>query len=127
MLQNKQHVANEQKGIYVISDLSEPNTSINRDSPVWDDQVYKRYTDVIDALAGYTNVMGFFAGAYGAYEVVISGLTEVVGNEVSNMYNNTDASAFVKAAVRDTKAYIKAKISRSIPVGLVNIQLKTSV
>lgn len=87
-------------GIYVISDLSEPKTSINRDSPAWDDQVYQRYTDVIDSLAGYSNVMGFFAG-----------------NEVSNMYNNTDASAFVKAAVRDTKAYIKSKNYRSIPVG----------
>lgn len=87
-------------GIYVISDLSEPKTSINRDTPAWDDQVYKRYTSAIDSLAGYSNVMGFFAG-----------------NEVSNMYNNTDASAFVKAAVRDMKAYIKSKKYRTIPVG----------
>jgi len=87
-------------GIYVISDLSEPKTSINRDAPVWDDVVYKRYTAVIDALAGYSNVVGFFAG-----------------NEVSNMYNNTDASAFVKAAIRDMKKYIKDKNYRSIPVG----------
>lgn len=87
-------------GIYVISDLSEPKVSINRDSPAWDDKIYKRYTGVIDTLAGYSNVMGFFAG-----------------NEVSNMYNNTDASAFVKAAVRDTKAYLKSKGYRSIPVG----------
>jgi hypothetical protein len=87
-------------GIYVVSDLSEPSTSINRDSPEWDITLYTRYTAVVDALQGYTNVLGFFAG-----------------NEVSNAANNTDASAYVKAAVRDTKAYIKAQGYRSIPVG----------
>jgi hypothetical protein len=87
-------------GIYVVSDLSEPSTSINREDPEWDTTLYTRYTAVIDALQGYTNVLGFFAG-----------------NEVSNAANNTDASAYVKAAVRDSKAYIKAQGYRSIPVG----------
>ena len=54
-------------GIYVISDLSEPKTSINRNDPVWDDVVYKRYTTVVDALAGYSNVVGFFAGVCCVY------------------------------------------------------------
>lgn len=87
-------------GIYVISDLSEPGLSIDRSDPRWNLELYKRYTDVIDALANYTNVLGFFAG-----------------NEVTNANNNTDASAFVKAAIRDMKSYIKEKHYRDIPVG----------
>lgn len=87
-------------GIYVISDLSEPNLSVNRDDPLWDVTLHKRYTDVIDSLAKYTNVIGFFAG-----------------NEVTNNATNTPASAYVKAAVRDTKAHIKSKGYRWMGVG----------
>ncbi|KAK1756969.1 protein EPD1 [Echria macrotheca] len=76
-------------GIYVVSDLSEPSLSVNRDDPKWDIDLYKRYTAVVDELGQYSNVIGFFAG-----------------NEVTNNNTNTPASAFVKAAVRDTKAHI---------------------
>ena len=87
-------------GIYVIADLSAPNSSINRASPSWDVGLYARYTSVVDTLAKYNNVLGFFAG-----------------NEVSNNVTNVDAIPFVKAAVRDVKAYIKSKNYRSIGVG----------
>ncbi|CAL9729495.1 1,3-beta-glucanosyltransferase Gas1p [Monosporozyma unispora] len=87
-------------GIYVIADLSAPKESINRKSPTWTLDLFDRYKSVVDMFAEYSNVLGFFAG-----------------NEVSNDKTNTQASAFVKAAIRDTKQYIKDKKYRTIPVG----------
>ncbi|CAN6639470.1 1,3-beta-glucanosyltransferase Gas1p [Trichomonascus vanleenenianus] len=87
-------------GIYILADLSEPGLSIDRTDPQWNVELYNRYTSVIDTLQGYSNVLGFFAG-----------------NEVTNNNTNTPASAFVKAAIRDMKSYIKEKGYRSIPVG----------
>ncbi|RFU80829.1 glycoside hydrolase family 72 [Trichoderma arundinaceum] len=87
-------------GIYVFSDLGEPALSINRDTPSWNTDLFARYKAVVDELQQYPNVIGYFAG-----------------NEVSNAKNNTGASAYVKAAVRDTKAYIKSKKYRWQGVG----------
>ncbi|RLV90691.1 pH-responsive protein 1 [Spathaspora sp. JA1] len=87
-------------GIYVIADLSEPKTSINRLNPAWNIELFDRYKQVVDMLAPYSNVLGLFAG-----------------NEVTFNDTNTDASAFVKAAVRDTKKYIAEQNYRKIPVG----------
>lgn len=87
-------------GIYVISDLSSPSVAIDRSDPEWNLSLYERYTAVVDELAQYDNVLGFFAG-----------------NEVTNNASNTDASAFVKAAVRDMKAYVNSTSDRWMGVG----------
>lgn len=79
-------------GIYVIADLSVPGESVERDNPSWNTDLFARYQGVIDNLGQYPNTIGFFAG-----------------NEVTNNKTNTAASAFIKAAVRDSKAYIQSK------------------
>ncbi|KAI9844456.1 MAG: 1,3-beta-glucanosyltransferase gas1 [Sclerophora amabilis] len=87
-------------GIYVVSDLSAPGSSINRQDPQWNAELYARYTAVVDEMAKFSNLLGFLGG-----------------NEVTNDVNNTQAAPYVKAAVRDMKAYIKRKDYRPIGVG----------
>ncbi|AOA63243.1 1,3-beta-glucanosyltransferase [Komagataella phaffii CBS 7435] len=87
-------------GIYVILDLSNVDCSINRDDPSWDLEIMDCYTSVIDTMAPYDNVLGFFAG-----------------NEVNTDVANTYTMPFVKSSIRDIKSYIKRKNIRKIPVG----------
>ncbi|PQK10056.1 hypothetical protein BB8028_0002g03800 [Beauveria bassiana] len=79
-------------GIYVIADLGNPTISINRADPQWNVGLFTFFQSVVDTMAKYPNVVGFF-----------------VGNEVTNSNTTTGASAYVKAAVRDMKQYVKDK------------------
>jgi len=89
-----------QAGIYTIIDLSLPvNGSIDRSAPAWTTNLLDLYINTIDVFSKYDNVL--------AYNV---------GNEVVTAPNETDALTFVKAAARDTKAYLKSK-SQSALVG----------
>jgi len=79
-------------GIYTIIDLSLPlNGSIDRLVPAWSTNVLNQYIRTVDTFSKYDNVL--------AYNI---------GNEVVTS-DSTPAAPFVKAAARDTKAYLKAK------------------
>ncbi|EIN13413.1 glycoside hydrolase family 72 protein [Punctularia strigosozonata HHB-11173 SS5] len=85
-------------GIYTIIDLSLPNNgSIDRDSPSWATNLQDQYLRTIDAFSAYDNVL--------AYNV---------GNEVVINSNGTGTAAFLKAAARDVKAYLKSKGSSAL-------------
>ncbi|CAG8488105.1 7840_t:CDS:2 [Cetraspora pellucida] len=91
-------------GIYLILDLATIKSNINRDNPQWSLSLFQSYTATVDAFSKYSNTLAFFAG-----------------NEVTNNKSNTEASPFVKAAIRDVKEYIKVNTKKSngrvIPVG----------
>ncbi|KAH9046433.1 carbohydrate-binding module family 43 protein/Glycoside hydrolase family 72 protein [Lactarius hengduanensis] len=85
-------------GIYTILDLTLPvNGSIDRSSPAWTTNLLDSYINTIDAFSKYDNVL--------AYNV---------GNEVVVSPNGTTAATFVKAAARDTKAYLTSKSSSAL-------------
>ena len=90
-------------GIYVLVDLPAPGLTIGNNNPVWNDALYDRYTEVIDAMHNFTNLLGF-----------------VVGDNVVQGIGQNDAGPYIKAAVRDLKAYIRQKDYRAIPVGYVS-------
>jgi hypothetical protein len=78
-------------------DLSLPlNGSIDRTAPAWTTNLLDSYINTIDAFLKYDNVL--------AYNI---------GNEVVTSANQTSALPFIKAAARDTKAYL---FVRYIPI-----------
>lgn len=85
-------------GIYVMFDLGDPKLSIQYSGP-WSTIVFENYRRKIDAFASYSNTFAYLAG-----------------NEVVFKEGESISASFVKAAVRDTKAYIKAR-GYNIPIG----------
>ena len=86
--------------IWVIPLLQSGNTAINSTNPSWNTTIYDVYQQAVDEVSKYNNTLAIFAG----YE------------NVANV-TNTGAYAAVKAAARDTKAYMRSKNYREIPVG----------
>ncbi|KAJ2626873.1 40S ribosomal protein S27 [Coemansia sp. RSA 1290] len=89
----------EDAGIYLLLDMPSPQYSINRNEPHWDHDLMSHWQAKVDKFADYPNLAAWIAG-----------------NEVANDVDTTPSAAFVKAALRDMKAYIKAK-GLSTPVG----------
>ncbi|KAI9293773.1 1,3-beta-glucanosyltransferase gel4 [Neoconidiobolus thromboides FSU 785] len=89
-------------GIYLALDIPIPKYSINRSKPTYTIDMLEHFTQNIDAFDQFDNVAFYFAG-----------------NEINNDKTNTDANPFVKASLRDMKAYIKTK-KHQVLVGYAN-------
>lgn len=87
-------------GIYVLVDLLAPNSAINRAHPLWHTELLGRYKAVVDNLHTYNNLLGFIAG-----------------NEVVTGTHDSGAAPFVRAAVRDTRRYMRQQGYRPVPIG----------
>ncbi|MCJ1423304.1 1,3-beta-glucanosyltransferase gas1 [Sticta canariensis] len=92
-----------QAGIYVIADLMAPGYMIAAVDPLWNSVLYHHYITVIDTMHNYSNLLGF-----------------ILGDDVINGISQDSSGPYVKAAVRDMKAYIRDRNYRPIPVGYVS-------
>uniref|UniRef100_A0A060SZZ4 1,3-beta-glucanosyltransferase n=1 Tax=Blastobotrys adeninivorans TaxID=409370 RepID=A0A060SZZ4_BLAAD len=101
-------------GIYLLLDVNTPHQSLNRadPDPSYNAAYLQNVFAIIDKFKDYDNTFGFFA----ANEVI---------NSVDGA-NTTEAAPYVKAVVRDMKAYIKAQAKRKIPVGYSAADVQTS-
>ena len=88
------------RGIYLFLDLDTFDTAFDQDNPFWNQTQESAFEAVLDAFQGYSNLAGVF-----------------VANEAMTRLNGSDAAPFVKAGIRDIKAYRNSKGYRPIPVG----------
>jgi hypothetical protein len=92
-------------GIYLALDVNTPTYSLNRLDPTaiaisYNDVYLQSVFATVDMFAQYDNTLLFFGA-----------------NEAINDDKTTFAAPYVKAVIRDIKAYIKARGYRTIPVG----------
>ncbi|KAJ2854660.1 1 3-beta-glucanosyltransferase gel4 [Coemansia erecta] len=90
----------EDAGVYLLLDMPSPKYSINRADPHWDHELMSHWTAKVDAFAKYGSQV----------------VAWIAGNEVANDVDSTPSAAFVKAAIRDMKAYLRSK-NLETPVG----------
>lgn len=105
-------------GIYLVLDVNSPLPNEH----LYDMEPWTTYTpayikhvyEVIEVFSGYDNLIAFLAG------------NEIVHSEGSELVS----PKYIKAVVRDMKAYITHQIHRSIPVGYSNadhVEFRTSL
>ncbi|BFZ57736.1 hypothetical protein PYCC9005_004789 [Savitreella phatthalungensis] len=87
-------------GIYLLLDVDTFNTTIEQKAPTWNYFQMTSYQHVVASFAKYNNLLSFIAG-----------------NEIVNTKDGTAANPYIRASVRDTKAFIKSQGYRAIPVG----------
>ncbi|KAF8544194.1 Glucanosyltransferase-domain-containing protein [Trichophaea hybrida] len=95
-------------GIYLVLDVNTPllEQHLNNKEPwtTYTENYLQHVFSVIEVFSGYTNTLAFLAG------------NEVVFDKVSAKTSPN----YLKAVVRDMKAYITEQVSRIIPVGYSN-------
>ncbi|KAI9811515.1 MAG: hypothetical protein M1826_003155 [Phylliscum demangeonii] len=87
-------------GIYLFVDLDTFTTQIDPETPSWTALQLDAFTKVLAEFAKYDNTAGV-----------------LVGNEVLSRANQSDGAPYIKAAVRDVKAFRDSKNLRKVPVG----------
>jgi len=92
-------------GIYVAIDVGNTFISLNREheyalNASYNDDYLQRIFATTELFAKYDNTLLFFSG-----------------NEVIDTPEKSWASPYIKAVVRDTKRYLKARGLRQVPVG----------
>ncbi|KAF2677041.1 carbohydrate-binding module family 43 protein [Lentithecium fluviatile CBS 122367] len=87
-------------GIYVVADVTGAAYDIDAYNPRWHEGLLNSYTQVVDSLASFTNLLALSVGGF---------------------MSDEDQLTFVKAATRDVKQHIREKGLREIPIGWVSI------
>ena len=88
------------QGIYAWIDLASPLDLIDRANPAYTIDMFNTYAAVVDTFSKYDNVLSFNAA-----------------NEVINStYTTTNTAPYIKAVVRDVRAYRDARGYRKIPI-----------
>ncbi|KAI0025994.1 hypothetical protein F4780DRAFT_2368 [Xylariomycetidae sp. FL0641] len=93
----------ESQGIYVWLGLASLDASINSYEPAWTKNLYESWSGVVDAFAAYDNLLSFSIG------------NEIITSDV----DSTATAPYVKAAIRDIRAYRDARGYRHIPISYV--------
>ncbi|KAL8944011.1 MAG: hypothetical protein Q9216_000720 [Gyalolechia sp. 2 TL-2023] len=87
-------------GIYVMIGLYSYDAFISDTYPRWDMERFNQFTRTLDTFANYDNL-----------------LAVTVGNNIVDDPDTTFAAPYIKAAIRDVKAYRDGQGYRKIPVG----------
>lgn len=90
----------DKAGIYVTLDMDDFPTYILPKDSYWNTTQFEKYSAVMDAFIDYDNLMALY-----------------VGNEVIATSEQSLSAPFIKAAVRDMKAYRDQKGYRKVPIG----------
>ncbi len=92
------------QGIYVWIDLESPTASIDRTNPAYTLDMFNEFAAVVDTFSKYDNVLSYNAG-----------------NEVIQAPDTTDTAPYIKAIVRDVRAYRDARGYRKIPISYTSV------